>query len=56
MLQKERDEVLGATVEDIRALSGMVKAVLDDGYFCVVGNEDKINEVKDMFDVIEPLA
>ncbi len=56
MLQKERDEVLDATVEDIRALSGMVKAVLDDGYFCVVGNEDKINEVKDMFDVIEPLA
>ena len=56
MLQKERDEVLGATVEDIRALSGMVKAVLDDGYFCVVGNEDKINEAKDMFDVIEPLA
>lgn len=56
MLQKERDEVLDATVEDIRALSGMVKAVLDDGYFCVVGNEDKINEAKDMFDVIEPLA
>ena len=56
MLQKERDEVLNATVEDIKALEGMVKAVLDDGYFCVVGNEDKINEAKDMFDVIEPLA
>ena len=56
MLQKERDEVLGATVEAVRALAGMVKAVLDDGYFCVVGNEDKINEAKDMFDVVEPLA
>lgn len=56
MLQKERDEVLGATVEDVRALACMVKAVLDDGYFCVVGNEDKINEAKDMFDVVEPLA
>ncbi len=56
MLQKERDEVLNATLDDVRALEGMVKAVLDDGYFCVVGNEDKINEAKDMFDVIEPLA
>ncbi len=56
MLQKERDEVLNATVDDIRSLHGMVKAVLDDGYLCVVGNEDKINGAKDMFDVIEPLA
>ena len=56
MLQKERDEVLNATVDDIRSLHGMVKAVLDDGYLCVVGNEDKINGAKGMFDVIEPLA
>lgn len=56
MLQKERDEVLNATVDDIRSLHGMVKAVLDDEYLCVVGNEDKINGAKDMFDVIEPLA
>ncbi len=56
MLQKERDEVLNATVDDIRSLHGMVKAVLDDGYLCVVGNEDKINGANDMFDVIEPLA
>ena len=56
MLQKERDEVLRATPADIRALADIVEAVLEDGYFCVVGNEDKINEAKDMFDVIEPLA
>ena len=43
-------------MDDIRSLHGMVKAVLDDGYLCVVGNEDKINGAKDMFDVIEPLA
>ena len=56
MLQKERDEVLRATPDDIRALADIVEAVLEDGYFCVVGYEDKINEAKDMFDVIEPLA
>ena len=55
-IQKERDEVLRATPDDIRALADIVEAVLEDGYFCVVGNEDKINEAKDMFDVIEPLA
>ena len=56
MLQKERDEILAATPEDIRALEKVVRAVLADKYFCVVGNEDKINEAKDMFEVIEALA
>ena len=56
MLQKERDEILAATPEDIRALEKVMKAVLADNYFCVVGNEDKINEAKDMFEVIEALA
>ena len=55
MLQKQRDEVLNATVEDIRALEAPMKAILDDGYFCVVGSEEKINKSKDMFDVIENL-
>ncbi len=49
MLQKERDQVLSATVEDIRALADIVKAVLDTGAFCVVGNEDKIEGAKDLF-------
>lgn len=48
-LQKERDEVLNATQQDIRDLAPMLQAVIDDGYLCVVGNENAINENKDIF-------
>ena len=37
-LQKERDQVLDATAEDIRALAGHMKAFLEDDCLCVVGN------------------
>ena len=40
--QKVRDQILNAKAEDIRALAAYVKAFLDDGLYCVVGNEDKI--------------
>ena len=49
MMQKERDQVLSATVEDIRALADIVQAILDTGAFCVVGNEDRIEGAKDLF-------
>lgn len=54
-LQKERDEVLAATQEDIRALSRYVEAFMADECLCVVGNEDKIRECKDLFMEIVPL-
>ena len=41
MMQTERDQILGATKEDIRALAAQVRAVLSTGSFCVVGNEEK---------------
>ncbi|MCM1104555.1 MAG: insulinase family protein [Clostridium sp.] len=43
-LQKERDEVLHVTVEDIRALADYIQAMLDEGSICVVGNEDEIRK------------
>ena len=49
MMQKERDQVLSATVEDIRALADIVQAVLDTKAFCVVGNEEQIEKAKDLF-------
>lgn len=49
MLQKEREEILHATQEDIRALSGIVKAVLKEDAFCVIGNEEKLKEEKELF-------
>ena len=48
-IQRERNEILNATVEDIRALAPIVEAVLKDGQFCVVGNENNINQEKELF-------
>ena len=48
MLQEERNQILHASKEDIRALAGWVRVVLDTGSFCVVGNEDKIEANRDV--------
>ena len=55
MLQEERDQVLGATKEDIRALAGQIRALLDTGSFCVVGNEDKIEANRKLFGEVRNL-
>ena len=55
MLKKEREEILNATVEDIRALAPITKAVLETGAVCVVGNEDKIKADRELFKEIKPL-
>ncbi len=54
-VQKERDEILGATADDIRALEPLLSAVLADGWLCVIGNEDTLEKEKDMFMNLEEL-
>ena len=54
-LQKERDEVLSATQDDIRALAAHIRAFMQDDCLCVVGNEEKIREQEDMFQHLENL-
>ncbi len=49
IMQKERDELLAATEEDIRALSAYIKAFMEEDYLCVVGNTNKIKEEKNLF-------
>lgn len=49
MLQKEREEILQASQEDIRSLSGIVRAILQENAFCVIGNEEKLKEEKELF-------
>lgn len=49
MILSERAQILDATQEDIRALAEIVAAVLKDQLFCVIGNEEKIEEQKDLF-------
>ncbi|MFD3155710.1 insulinase family protein [Haloimpatiens sp. FM7330] len=48
-LQKERNEILSTTVEDIRKFAPIIDAILKENHFCVVGNEKKINENKKDF-------
>ncbi|MBQ4282918.1 MAG: insulinase family protein [Lachnospira sp.] len=54
-VKRERNEVLGATVESIRALAPLVEAGIGQNYFCVVGNQKNIQDESAMFDKIEPL-
>ncbi|MCD7955579.1 MAG: hypothetical protein LUG93_07480 [Lachnospiraceae bacterium] len=55
-VQRERDEILSATPEQIRALAPVVQAVLNDHAFCVVGNEAKIKEAEELFGSVKPLT
>ena len=54
-LQKERDQVLNVSVEDIRACHKMIAAVLAAGNICVIGNEGRINENKELFKEVKSL-
>ena len=54
--QRERDELLEATPEKIRGLADYLDAFLSYDCLCVVGNEDKIRERKDMFLRLEHLS
>ena len=51
-LQQERDEILNATPEQIRALAPLMRAILEDECICVIGNEEKIKEAKELFGTI----
>ena len=55
-LQKERDQVLGCSQEDIRALAPVMRAIAESGNLCVIGNEKHIEEEKELFATIKPLS
>ena len=55
MIQKERDQILQATPDDIRALAPYMKAVLEDDCRCTVGAESKVEEDRDLFEVVRTL-
>lgn len=54
-VQKERNEVLTVTQEDIRGLSKYVDAMMKDDCICVVGNEAAIEENEKLFMTTEGL-
>ena len=55
MIRKEREEILTANQDDIRALAGVARAVLANDQICVIGNEAKIEEEKELFMTVENL-
>ncbi len=55
-LQQERDEILSTTPEDIRQYADLLKAVTEQNYFTVVGNESKLKSTKVLFGHLEELV
>ena len=54
-IQRERDEVLSCTKEDIRKLADPVRAFADESCICVIGSKERIEENSYIFDRIEQL-
>ena len=54
-VQRERDELLAVTEDKIRALAAHIQALLDEKAICVVGNADKIESEKHLFEHVENL-
>ena len=54
-LQRERDEVVDATPEDIRRLAAPVRAILDQSYICAIGSESSLSTDSSIFMTVENL-
>lgn len=55
-LQEERDQVLNCSLEDIRSLAPVMRAVADSSNLCVIGNERHLTDEKELFAVLKPLS
>lgn len=49
ILQKEREEILAASPEDIRGLAEYIRAFMEEDFLCVVGNAERIRENEKIF-------
>ncbi|MCT8976338.1 insulinase family protein [Clostridium sp. CX1] len=54
-IQREREEILATKVEDIRKFGDLVSDVMRQNYLCVLGNEDRIKENKELFNELVTL-
>ncbi len=55
-IQRERDQVLSATVEDIRKLADYYTKAMEPNAICVIGSKAQIEENKYLFDDIRVLV
>ena len=46
---KEKREIIDATKEDIKALIPYIKSIIKQNNICVIGNIQKIDEAKEIF-------
>ncbi len=53
--KKVREQITNCQVEDIRNLAPLVKSIIDDSKICVMGNETKITNEKELFNAIHSL-
>ncbi len=54
-VQRERDEILKASAQDIRALEPLIASVLSEENLCVLGNEQMLEKEAGMFMTLEDL-
>ncbi|MCB2294649.1 insulinase family protein [Clostridium algoriphilum] len=47
--QKEREEVLSTKPEDIKAFNDLLSDIINEDCFCILGNETKLKDNKDIF-------
>ncbi len=48
-IQRERDEILSTTAQDVRDYARLMRQLSENGAICVFGGEDIINENKNLF-------
>ena len=54
-LQQERDQVLSASAEDIRALADYIQTIVSQENICVVGSENAIDGETELFSQVKAL-
>lgn len=54
-VQKERDDILLASEEDIQKLAPYMEAILSSGSICAVGGEERLKKEKELFKELKPL-
>ena len=56
VLQKERNQVLSCSKEDIRKTADVIRTVVSKESMCVIGNEKHIKEEGQLFESIKTLS
>jgi len=54
-VQKNRDEILGTRVKDIKNAADLLKGSMEENYMCALGNENKLRENQDLFNKLVQL-